>query len=30
MAATPRAYAKIIDEVNTLELDVLRASIDAR
>ena len=28
MAATTRAYAKIIDEVNKLDLDVLRASIE--
>ena len=29
LAATTRAYAKIIDEVNKLDLDLLRASIDA-
>ena len=29
LEANTRAYARIIDEVNKLDLDVLRASIDA-
>ena len=30
LAATTRAYARIIDAVNELDLDVLRATIDGR